>query len=408
MAKAKKGEVLEVEIIISPEVLENNPNVKEHYDLDKKTISYEVGENIPKDFKDELQSFLVVSSESEIVSFNPIMESLSKLQEFKELKYDKENKESVQQFKDAKKFIGSFNTSLTGAKKILKDPHIEYNRKVDAIYNFFKQESDNTKNALEVNFDEHLKEEQAKKDAAEAKKKAAELEQIAKLAQENKAQQEKMANQQKQNRKLEIEAEINKITFEASTKSPNLNLDGLKNLKQELFKKTFEGLFKADDIFTDEEKENFEGLFGLAQSGAETMIDSFIKNFELEVEKQNLQTANVNLTAENKVLEAQTPASLVDDENDTPFGPPKAIQEETPAGDLAIFIAMYNRLVELKDLTNDVSLQIKNTKFEEPTLEKMRLVLADQSMPQVVEWTEKLESWTSGKLDKYKEFIQSK
>ena len=97
MAKAKKGEVLEVEIIISPEVLENNPNVKEHYDLDKKTISYEVGENIPKDFKDELQSFLVVSSESEIVSFNPIMESLSKLQEFKELKYDKENKESVQQ-----------------------------------------------------------------------------------------------------------------------------------------------------------------------------------------------------------------------------------------------------------------------------------------------------------------------
>jgi hypothetical protein len=408
MAKAKKGEVLEVEIIISPEVLENNPNVKEHYDLDKKTISYEVGENIPKDFKDELQSFLVVSSESEIVSFNPIMESLSKLQEFKELKYDKENKETVQAFKDAKKFIGSFNTSLTGAKKILKDPHIEYNRKVDAIYNFFKQESDNTKNALEVNFDEHLKEEQAKKDAAEAKKKAAELEQIAKLAEENKAQQEKMATQQKHTRKLEVEAEINKITFEASTKSPNLNLDGLKALKQSLNGISVNSLFKSDDIFTDDEKGAFEKLFTDAVFGAITMIDSYIKNFELEIEKQNLQTANTNLTAENKVLEAQTPASLVDDENDTPFGPPKTTQEQIPAGDLATFVSMYNRLVELKLLTDNVFQNIKASKFDEPSLEKMRLVLADQSMPQVVEWTGKLESWTKGKLDKYKEFIQSK
>ena len=351
---------------------------------------------------------MVVSSESEIVYFNPIMESLSKLQEFKELKYDKENKETVQAFKDAKKFIGSFNTSLTGAKKILKDPHIEYNRKVDAIYNFFKQESDNTKNALEVNFEEHLKEEQAKKDAAEAKKKAAELEQIAKLAEENKAQQEKMATQQKHTRKLEIEAEINKITFEASTKSPNLNLDGLKALKQQLFNISFNSLFKADDIFTDDEKETFEALFSLAQSGAETMIDSYIKNFELEIEKQKLETANTNLTAENKVLEAQTPASLVDDENDTPFGPPKTTQEEIPAGDLGIFLSIYNRLVELKVLTDNVFQNIKTSKFDEPSLEKMRLVLADQSMPQVVEWTEKLESWTKGKLDKYKEFIQSK
>jgi hypothetical protein len=408
MAKDKKVEVLEVEVIISKEVLDNNPNIKEHYDLDKNIISYEVGDNIPKDFKDELQSFLVVSSESEIVSFNPIIESLFKLQELKELKYDKENKDTIQEFKDAKKFIGSFNTSLTGVKKILKDPHIEYNRKVDAIYNFFKQESDNTKNSLEVNFDEYLKEEQEKKDAAEAKKKAAELEQIAKLTEEREAQQEKMAAQQKQTRKLEVEAEINKITFEASTKSPNLNLEGLKALKQQLINISFNSLFKADDVFTDDEKENFEGLFGLAQSGADTMIDSYIKNFELEIEKQNLQTANTNLAAENKVLEAQTPASLVDDENDTPFGPPKTNQEEIPAGDLAKFISLYTKLNELKSLTDDISEHIKSLRFEDPNLEKIRLVLKEQSMPQVKEWTEKLDSWTKIKLDKYKEFIQSK
>ena len=410
MAKAKdqKGEVLEVEILLTPDVLENNPDIKEHYDSKTNVLSYDIGDNVPKDFKEELDAFLKTSNPNELASFNPIMKALSDLQTLKVLKYDEKNeKETVQSFKDGKKYIGSFNTSLTGIKKILKDPHIEYNRKVDAIYNFFKTESDNTKNALEVNFKVHLDKEEAKKKAADAKKKAAELAEIESLASANREQAEKLNAQKRSTRKLEIEAQINSISFDAAAKSPNLNLEGLTLLKKSLLEKTFDSLFKEDDDFTDEENERFEGLFGLAMVGAEKLIDSFMKNFTLEEENKTLETANVNLVADNKVLEAQTPGAVLNnDPSDMPFAEPQ-VQNVAPTNDLEKLVLMYTLLVDLEDTVEKVLGQIKEIEFTDESLKSIQSKVSVGSLPQVVEWTEKLSTWTKGKVEAYQNFLNN-
>lgn len=407
---ATKKDVLEVEVVIPQELIATNEDLGKQYDSKNQKLVYEIGPNVPKNSLDELKELLSSSQLPEIISLNPAIITLVEMQKFKELKYDKENeKESVQQFKDAKKAIGSFNSSITKIKGILKEPHISYNKKVDAIFNFFKQESDNTKGALEVNYDEYLKEQERIAKEKEDKKKAAELAQIQELAEKNKEQQEKLLNQQRASKRIEVEGAINKIGFEVNTKVPTLNIDGLQSLKSEILKKQFSSLLSEDEIkefaFSEDEINQFKGLFTLSIESAERVIDAQISSINNSTKVQSLESENKVLTAEKQALESTTPSSILSGENDMPFSSPKQESAPAPISDIDKFNLINKIISDYDEYTKSVLEKIKEVDFNDDQLKQLQSILTDKSFPQITEWTGKLKTWTSDKFSKYQQII---
>jgi hypothetical protein len=405
--KKKKEEVLEVEFIFTPEQLKNNPDIASHYDEKSQKINYSLGDNTPKDFREELLGFMENSNAKEIISFNPIMEALVTLNDFKSLEYKIGCKESIQEYKDAKKFIGSFNTGLTAAKKTLKDPHIEYNKKVDKLYNFFKDESENTKSALDNGFELYLLEEEEKKKVIEQKKKAIELARIAELEKSNEENSKKIAAQHFQTRILEIESKINSIFFEVNTTAPSSNKEGLNLLSNKISQYNFEDLFLEKDNFNEEQKNNFRIKFDSSIKNSGITINTFIKALDLEQDNLKLNNEKTVLQSNNETLQAKLPSSLDSGPEDMPFEP-AVINLNTPNvlnNDLEKLELMVNELIALKACVEDKTNVLKSIGFEDRELTKIQFKVTENSLPQLNEWCFKLVNWSTQKLNVYKEFL---
>lgn len=126
----------------------------------------------------------------ELQVFNPLVLAIMDLQKLKNVKYDpKKETETVQQYKDAKKDIGAFNSSLSKAKKTIKDPLLKLTRGIDAINNSFAGESKEIRKELDGNFKAYLDKQAKIKAEKEAKAEAERNKKINELAEQNKQQQ---------------------------------------------------------------------------------------------------------------------------------------------------------------------------------------------------------------------------
>ena len=189
-------EILEVEVLISENDLQSNPEIAELYDAKNQKLRFELSENLTKDFKEKLLSIMPNFKAGDIVQFNPLINAVNQLQDIKILIPDSEEDFKVNErtLVDNNKIIGSFNSSLAKAKKIIKDPHVNFNKMVDDLFKIFETEAENTRNALERNFKDIVDEREKVKLEKDKKKKAAELEQIEKLQETNEEQAEILKN----------------------------------------------------------------------------------------------------------------------------------------------------------------------------------------------------------------------
>lgn len=226
-----ESKTIKVEVLMPDEILQSNESLKLRYDKEKSQLSYEMNENIPGTLSKELQAFLEDETikPKQIALVNPLIDAVNELQAIKHIKYNgrlsstairtlndnpygvkvvfdeesddylveadlekvpKEEIEKVQKelekalkiahdnsyqaYKDGKKIVGSFNSSLREAKKVLKKPYLDMSKKIEEFYKAFDAESTNVKNALDSNFAKALEIEARKKEEAEKKRKAEE------------------------------------------------------------------------------------------------------------------------------------------------------------------------------------------------------------------------------------------
>lgn len=377
-------------------------------------VIYDLGPNVPAESVKTLTETIENSNKKELELINPIVGKLSEIQSLKELKYDAENKkESVDAYKKAKKDLTAFSKNYKEMKEILKRPHIEYNKKVDAIYNFFDNEKTNCLNALNLNFDEYLKEEEEKKAEAERKKKAEELKKIEELQRINNEQQAKINNQKIQTRIIELDAKVKGIVFDISASINHLNKEGLEQLASEQLTKPFESLFNefnSDNLLDSlpDDSEHKKALdkikddYEKALKSSQKSIKNAIEKIEAEDKVKQLESENKVLETQNKALEATQPNSLLSDENDLPFqkATSPAIGE---VDDLQKLSVILSDLTELKNVVVHYKNNISNVSFNDEQLNPILDIIVNKSFPQLVEWTEKLESWTANKIEKYKQ-----
>ena len=140
-------EILEVEVLISENDLQSNPEIAELYDAKNQKLRFELNENLTKDFKEKLLSLMPSFKAGDIVQFNPLISAVNQLQEIKILipDADEDFKINERTLIDNNKIIGSFNSSLAKAKKIIKEPHVDFNKKVDDLFKIFETEAENTR-----------------------------------------------------------------------------------------------------------------------------------------------------------------------------------------------------------------------------------------------------------------------
>ena len=95
---------------------------------------------------------------------NPLVESMVIIDGFKAIKYDAENAETIQQYKDAKATIRSFNASTRKAKKEIKAPLLATGKDLDRIEKTFLEEAKEIQEKyLDVEFKPYIDEEERKK-----------------------------------------------------------------------------------------------------------------------------------------------------------------------------------------------------------------------------------------------------
>ena len=70
-------EILEVEVLISENDLQSNPEITELYDAKNQKLRFELSENLTKDFKEKLLSIMPNFKAGDIVQFNPLINSAS-------------------------------------------------------------------------------------------------------------------------------------------------------------------------------------------------------------------------------------------------------------------------------------------------------------------------------------------
>jgi hypothetical protein len=113
--------------------------------------------------------------------FNPLVEAMAIIEGFNELSYEADNEECIEQYKEAKKFVGSFNSSTKKAKSTLKKPFLETGKKLDKIEKTFLERAKEVMEKVNEEFKPYLDEKAEKARLAEEKKNKASLDKIAEL-----------------------------------------------------------------------------------------------------------------------------------------------------------------------------------------------------------------------------------
>lgn len=203
------NKILEAQVDLSQSFLNENNEIRKRFDYEKKIIKYEISPLVPDNIITELKQILETSSSKDLIHLNPVIVALAELQNLKNLKYDKENSKSIEDFKLAKTII-AFGKGITDAKKILKEPHLAYNKKIDSIYNLFDTEKIIVKIVLKKILKNIFKKKRKKEKADENKKKA-ELEKIVELSKQNEELIAQAAKSEKNKIYLQYESSIAKI-----------------------------------------------------------------------------------------------------------------------------------------------------------------------------------------------------
>ena len=127
-------------------------------------------ETLPEEAKDILVVLNEELRSTDIVKLNPIVNELIKINSFLEIKYDPEKPETIDQYKEAKKFIGHFNQKTKDTKKELKAPYLNVGRKLDAMEKFFLGAAKTAQTAIAKEFKPYLDEQARIKKEKEDKK----------------------------------------------------------------------------------------------------------------------------------------------------------------------------------------------------------------------------------------------
>ena len=404
------NKILEAQVDLSQSFLNENNEIRKRFDYEKKIIKYEISPLVPDNIITELKQILETSSSKDLIHLNPVIVALAELQNLKNLKYDKENSKSIEDFKLAKKTIIAFGKGITDAKKILKEPHLAYNKKIDSIYNLFDTEKDTVKNCLEENFKEYIQEEEEKKKKAEENKKKAELEKIAELSKQNEELIAQAAKSEKNKIYLQYESSIAKILTDTTVNVLNLNKEALSKLLDKFSNISFEKVLKEEhkSIFDETQILKLSQDFSNNIETSKKIISDKIKSI---LDSENLK----DVQAQNKILEAQTPKIMDSPENNPSLSPelPKVESESNIAADGVIppndvittdgftdaqlFEILILDLKALHTKVNSVTEKIKSYNFSNNNISQLRNIITDQSLPKIDEWCEKLIKWSEEK-----------
>ena len=208
---------------------------KEKVVKDEKVVqieTFELSELIPEDVSEDFKDLYGRLNVSDITKINPLIPVLNKIQEFKTIVYDENNeKESVREYKDAIKYLGSFNTSIKNIRKELKEPYSEVISKIDSVFNHLSNEYSNSRNSLLDNFKVYLDRKEEEKKAAEEKKKQKELELIKELEEKNNIIIEKQKAQEENIRYYGFLTKVTEYQNEQMKSFDSLSLDDLESKK---------------------------------------------------------------------------------------------------------------------------------------------------------------------------------
>ena len=412
-------EILEVEVLISEKDLNNNPEIAQFYDSQNQKLKFELDQNLTKDFKDKLKDLMPNFKAGDIVQFNPLISAINQLQEIKILipDADEDFKVNERTLIDNNKIIGSFNSSLAKAKKAIKEPHINFNKMVDDLFKIFETEAENTRNALERNFKDIVDEREKVKLEKDKKKKAAELEQINKLQETNEEQAEILKNSNIEKTRLELENTINKILTNVIEKIPSLNVDGLNTMITALKAQKDTDYVTSDHIITlgGEEAQKFIDLFKAKVSASIQMITSKINEIQLqkEMEKRGIVT-QAPVSPEEAIPSTPSAPTMFET---VPEPQPDNIEvhhfEEiksepqpfVPKNDIERFqmIADFdNRMLQMYKAGVE---QIKGLQFENQSLEALKQKYTSGQYENVIEFLNKLQSFSSNKYEAVKQAL---
>ena len=392
----QEKKILEVKIDVSQNFLNQHEDIRKRFDYEKSTIVYEINPLVPENIISELKEVLETSSSKDLVSINPAIVALAELQEIKNIKYDKEKKEdSINLFKASKKSLTQFGTNITSVKKILKDPHIAYNKRIDIIYNLLNSEKETIKKCLEENFKEYLEEEEKKKKEADEKKKKEELEQIAKLSEENEKLVAQAAKSENNKIYLQYENAIGKILTDTSVNILNLNKDGLQKLLDKFSNISFDKVLKEDhkSVLDETQISKLSQDFSVNLETAKKLISDKIKAID---DFENLK----DIQAQNKVLESQTPKSMeAPEQNPSVEIPKESVQESVNSNssklnDSQLFELVLQDIQTFENTVKSLDQKLNSYQFENADITKVRNVLTEKSLPKIKEWAEALTKWT--------------
>lgn len=456
---------LNVEIILKPDFLKEN-NLEKKYK--KGLLSFEIRDGIPKEITDELNIFLNSEEvgPNQIIIFNPIIDALNQLQDLKDFKYEKElsnelhkeviekcqlehlsydltekkylfdfkklvsetrtkeqmddlvlktnkviesyvikqHKSSHQVYKNSKKIIGSFNSSLSKSKGIIKKPYLDISKKIESIYKFLKTESDNTKNSLDNNYKECLDLEEEKKKIAEEKKKAKELEEIKKLSAENEKQAEILKEQKKAQIFNSIKlGHIGNISKNIAGGCQGWNKEGLILKKEEISNLTLDIITKQNNtdysILDKEQIEILKKELLTNKTYWNNLLDREIKLRDEKIEAEKNKAKVEVLTSQVPVLNNIEPTL-------SPFENQKVNEIETSFEDIILteddivskFCESLSRIND--DLLESINLFSK-VDFKEDFYKKISNTLSKDAAPKISDLISKTVNWVNSNQENY-------
>ena len=409
--KTAENNVLEVEVLLTDKMIQENPEITEVYDSEKKVLKFEVSNSSPKELADKLSEIMPSFKGQDIIQFNPIINAVNELQQIKILVPDADDFAASERILiDNNKLIGSFNSSLAKAKKIIKEPHLEFNKKVEDIFKIFSTEAENTKNALEKNFKPIIDERERIKKEKEDNKKQAELDAIAKMSEENSQMTEQLNNQKIQTAKSEIEANLSKMIVNVVNKIPNLNIEGLhttlsgvKGLHESMYIN-----FDNQAIISQEDFLAYREQFNENKATCIAQINSAINNLGIQQELEKRKIAEQVTSQVSTEIANQIP--VAENQPQATEGTTASVVLKKTVSDLKTDVEKFQFLT---DFNNNAYEQYKRQveelkliQFEHPDLKKMMEMLLEKQYPVMIENLSKYAAYTEKKNELIKNTLK--
>lgn len=450
--------LVKVPLKIEQDTLNDNQVLSGFYDEKEKMVVYNVGDSLTDEFVGKLQELIddPKIDVSELVQISPLVVAVNELQHLKDLEYEPEvdpddlkkleesfgikvsykpddengkpkiwahrfeiegelsdtdlakaqsklnklvkdaHNESYQDYKDAKKVLGSFNTSLREAKKTLKAPFQDYLKKVDVMHNLFKGEYDNTYEAINGNFESALAYEDWIKEQRRKKAEAETTAKIEDLSEQNKELADKLEHQQ---RDVQVAQAFNRIKYtiigekhgEILTNKHKWNKDYLIEQLAIHEQINFESILNEADIedeiydqFTEEQLDELMKEFVNAHSMWQKVIQDEITTRE-NAEKLKRYDDGDELPAFAK-------------QEDVAPKPPVDANEDD------VFMYYIERVIDAGNYVANVFDEFAQVNFKEEAHAKKQAQVIEQLYPKIADMLSQTSEFMSKHYHKYLEF----